>query len=88
MFLQDTGSKFSTISRDDYDRLPNKPPLQQVEQSGVGIDGSKFALHDMVHLNLVLSNKDGETFKLSHEPELVSSQNYSYHAVTILRTIS
>ena len=88
MFLHDTGSKFSIITRDDYNRLPTKPPLQRVEQSGVGIDGSKLALHDIVYLNLVLSNEDGETFKLSYEPVLVSSQNYSHHAVTVLRAIS
>ena len=59
---------------DDYDRLPTKPPLQQVEQSGVGIDGSKFAFDDIVYLNLVLSNEEGETFELSYELVLVSSQ--------------
>ena len=74
MFLHDTGSIFSIITRGDYDRLPTKQPLQQVEQSGVGIDGSKFAFDDIVYLNLVLSNEDGETFELSYEPVLVSSQ--------------
>ena len=43
MFLHDTGSQFLIITRDDYDRLPTKPPLQKVEQSGVGLN-----LHSMV----------------------------------------
>ena len=32
LFLHDTGSPISIITRDDSDRLPTKPPLQQVEQ--------------------------------------------------------
>ena len=72
MFLNGTGSQFSIVTRDDYDRLPLKPPLQQVEQSGVGIDGFKFAFDGIVYLNLVLSNEEGETFELSCEPVLVS----------------
>ena len=48
--------------------------LQQMEQSGVGIDGSKFAFDGIVYLNLVLSNEKGETFELSYELVLVSSQ--------------
>ena len=74
MFFHDTGSQFSIITRDDYDRRPTKPPLQQMEQSGVGIDGSKFAFDGIIYLNLVLSNGEGETFELSYEPVLVSSQ--------------
>ena len=58
----------------DYDRLPTKRALQQVEQSGVGIDGSKFAFDGIVYLNLVLSNEEGETFELSYEPVLFPSQ--------------
>ena len=72
MFLNGTGSQFSIVTRDDYDRLPTKPLLQQVEQSGVGIDGFKFAFDGIVYLNLVLSNEEGETFELSCEPVLVS----------------
>ena len=74
MLLGDTGSQFSFITRDDYDRLPIKPPLQKVEQSGVGIDGSKFAFDGIVYLKLVLSSEEGKTFGLSCEPVLVSSQ--------------
>ena len=74
MFLHDTGRQFSIVTRDDYERLPPKPPLQQVEQSGVRMDGSNFAFDDIVYLNLVLSNEEGETFELSYEPVLVSSQ--------------
>ena len=60
LFLYDTGSQFSITTRDDYNRLPTKPPLQKVEQSGVGIDGSKFAFDGIVYLNLVLSNEEGK----------------------------
>ena len=74
MLLGDTGSQFSFITRDDYDRLPIKPPLQKVEQSGVGIDGSKFSFDGIVYLKLVLSSEEGKTFGLSCEPVLVSSQ--------------
>ena len=74
IILQDTGSQFSIITRDDFDGHPTKPPLQKLEQSGVGIDGSKFAFDGIVYLNLVLSNEVGKTFKLSYEPVLVSSQ--------------
>ena len=101
MFLHDTGGQFSITTRDDYNRLPTKPPLQKVEQSGVGIDGSKFAFDGIVYLNLVLSNEEGETFKLSYEAVLVSSQVSSnifdfnseekcclHHVVAILRTVS
>ena len=62
------------VARHGYDRLPTKSPLQQVEQSGVGINGSKFAFDGIVYLNLVLSNEEGKTFELSYEPVLVSSQ--------------
>ena len=48
--------------------------LQQMEQSGVGIDGSKFAFDGIVYLNLVLSNEKGKTFELSNDPVLVSPQ--------------
>ena len=74
MFLHDTGSQFSIITTDGYGRLPTKPPLQQVEQSGVGLDGNNFAFDGIVYSNLVLSNEEGETFKLSDEPVLISSQ--------------
>ena len=74
MFLHDTGSQFSIITRYDYDRLPTKPPLQKVEQSGVGMNGSKFAFDGIGYSNLVLSNEEGKTFELSYEPVLVSSQ--------------
>ena len=74
MLLGDTGSQFSFITRDDYDRLPIKPPLQKVEQSAVGIDGSKFAFDGIVYLKLVLSSEEGKTFGLSCEPVLVLSQ--------------
>ena len=72
--MHDTVSQFLIITRDDYDRLPTKSPLQQVEQSGVGINVSKFAFDRMVYLNLVLSNEEGETFKVPYEPVLISSQ--------------
>ena len=73
--------------------------LQPMEQSGVGIDGSKFAFDGIVHLNLVLSNEKGKTFELSYDPVLVSSQVHLiflvsiqrknlHHVVAILRTFS
>ena len=37
-------------------------------------EGSKFAFDGIVYLNLVLSNEKGETFELSYELVLVSSQ--------------
>ena len=42
MFLYDTESQFFIITREDYERLSANPPLQQVEKSGLGVDGSKF----------------------------------------------
>ena len=99
MLLHDTGSQFLIITRDDYDRLPTKSPLQQVEQSGVGINVSNFAFDGMVYLKLDLSNEEGETFKLPcnqcsfrhkyHLIILVSIQRKTlHHVVAILRTIS
>ena len=99
MLLHDTGSQFLIITRDDYDRLPTKSPLQQVEQSGVGINVSNFEFDGMVYLNLVLSNEEGETFKRPynqcsfrhkyHLIILVSIQRKTlHHIVAILRTMS
>ena len=42
MFLYDTESQFFIITREDYERLSAKPTLQQVEKSGLRVDGSKF----------------------------------------------
>ena len=74
MFLHGTGSQFLIITRDDYGSHLTNSPLQQVEQSGVGIDGSKFAFDGIVCLNLVLCNEEGETFVLSYETMVVLSQ--------------
>ena len=39
-FLYDPGSQFTIISRNVYDNLGMKPPLQPAGRGGVGITGS------------------------------------------------
>ena len=73
-FLHDTGSQFSIIKRSIYDGLPNKPPLHEVTQCGIGIEGSKFIFDGVVYLNLGLQTAEGHTYNLEYEPVFVSSQ--------------
>ena len=63
--LYDTGSQFSIIKRQTYGSLPCKPPLVEVKQSGIGIDGHKFTFEGVAYLTL--------NFKKSDEPILVSN---------------
>ena len=73
-FLYDTGSQFTIIKRSTCDSLVNKPPLYEVTQCGIGIEGSKFIFDGVVYLNLGLVTQDGHIYNLDYEPVLVSSQ--------------
>ncbi len=73
-FLYDPGSQFTIISRDVYDSLAVKPPLQPVQQAGVGITGTTFNFDGLVYINLGLEKSDGNTYTLEYEPVLVSSK--------------
>ena len=57
-FLHDTGSQFSIITRKTYESIPVRPPLQNVDKNGIGIDGSNFKFDGIVYLNLSLLKHD------------------------------
>ena len=38
-FLYDPGSQYSMITRNVYDSLSTKPPLNLISKSGIGVDG-------------------------------------------------
>ena len=73
-FLYDTGSQYSIMKKETYDSLENKPPLNPVTQSGIGIDGHSFGFDGIVYLNLTFNVDDGEPYTLEYEPILVSSK--------------
>ena len=72
-FLYDTGSQYTMIPRKLYEQLRNKPPLQPVLNSGIGVDSHKFLIDGIVYLNLKLVQTNGSTFAIEYEPVLVSS---------------
>ena len=70
--LFDTGSQFSIITKETYDTLPIKPPLMNVQQSGIGIDGHRFQFEGVAYLTLTFKKDDGTDYPLFYEPVLVS----------------
>ena len=73
-FLRDSGSQFTILNREDYDRLTNKPPLTAINKKGVGVNGSEFKLDGICYLNLKLKSDHGDKILLEYEPVLISSQ--------------
>ena len=70
--LYDTGSQFSIITKQTYDSLPIKPPLMEVKQSGIGIDGHRFQFEGVAYLTINFKKSDGTDYPLFYEPVLVS----------------
>ena len=73
-FLRDSGSQFTILKREDYDRLTNKPPLTAINKKGVGVNGSEFKLDGICYLNLKLESEHGDKILLEYKPVLISSQ--------------
>ena len=73
-FLYDTGSQASIMTRESFDNLVLKPPLQNIDKSGTAIDGSLFQFDGIAYLNLIFPNEEGNPYTLEYEPILVSSK--------------
>ena len=71
--LYDTGSQLSIITKTTYDTLLDKPPLIDVKQSGVGIDGHQFQFEGVAYLTMNFKKEDGTDYPLFYEPVLVSN---------------
>ena len=72
--LYDPGSMYSMITRAEFERLPQKPPLMPASRSGIGISGEKFELDGVAHLNIRFYREDGSSYLLEYQPVLVSSK--------------
>ena len=72
--LYDPGSMYSMITRAEFERLPQKPPLMPASRSGIGISGEKFELDGVAHLNIRFYREDGSCYLLEYQPVLVSSK--------------
>ena len=72
-FLYDPGSQFTILARRDYDILQVKPPIQSINQVGIGVTGTKFSFDGLIYLNLGLEKADGTIYTLEYQPVLVSS---------------
>ena len=73
-FLYDTGLQASIMTRESFDNLVLKPPLQNIDKSGTAIDGSLFQFDGIAYLNLIFPNEEGNPYTLEYEPILVSSK--------------
>ena len=71
-FLHDIGSDFTIITRETYDRLRSKPPLQKADKNGIGVNGSSFNLDGIVYLNIELIDTGGNVYNIDYEPVYVS----------------
>ena len=76
--LYDTGSQFPIITRQTYYSLPCKPPLVEVKQSGIDIDGLKFTFEGVAYLTLNFKKFDGTDYSLYYGPILVSNHMKSH----------
>eukprot|EP00111_Clytia_hemisphaerica_P001515 TCONS_00004351-protein len=75
-FLYGTGSQVTIMKRQDFEKLPNKPPLQKVERSGTAVDGTPFKFDGITYLNLSFPSSDSNRhrqYTLEYEPILISS---------------
>ena len=72
-FLYDTGSQFSIMTRETYNKLNSKPPLFDIAKSGTGIDGSQFKFDGIAYMNLSFPNEQGPVYTVQYEPILISS---------------
>ena len=73
-FLYDTGSQSSIMTRESFDNLVSKPPLQTINKSGTAVDGSLFKFDGIAYLNLIFPTEEGNQYTLEYEPVLVSSK--------------
>ena len=72
--LYDPGSMYSMPTRDEFNKLPHKPPLVPVNRCGIGVPGEKFQFDGVAHLNIEFKREDGTTYTLQYQPLLVSSK--------------
>ena len=71
-FLYDTGSQVTIMTRNGFESLPNKPPIQKVERSGTAVDGTPFKFDGVAYLNLSLPNERNGQYALEYETILIS----------------
>ena len=72
--LYDPGSMYTMLTREEFERLPQKPPLMPASRSGIGVSGEKFELDGVAHLNIRFYREDGSSYLLEYQPVLVSSK--------------
>ena len=74
-FLYDPGSQVTIMTRKAFDNLKFKPPLQEINKTGTGVDGSSFGFEGIAYLNITFPVTDSkESYTLEYEPILISSQ--------------
>ena len=74
-FLYDPGSQVTIMTRKAFDSLKFKPPLQEINKTGTGVDGSSFRFEGIAYLNITFPVTDSkESYTLEYEPILISSQ--------------
>ena len=71
-FLYDTGSQYSIMRRDEYEKLTSKSPLQAVSRQGTGVNGSKINFDGMAYMNISFITEKGIPFIVEYEPILIS----------------
>ena len=73
-FLYDPGSQYSMITRNVYDSLSTKPPLNLISKSGIGVDGNPFEIDGVTYINLTMKTENKEIFVIEYEPVIVTSK--------------
>ena len=63
------------ITRNVYDSLSTKPPLNPISKSDIGVDGHPFEIDGVTYINLTMKTENKETFVIEYEPVIVTSKN-------------
>ena len=64
--LYDPGSMYTMLTREEFERLPQKPPLMPASRSVIGVSGEKFELDGVAHLNIRFYREDGSSYLLEY----------------------
>ena len=71
--MYDPGSQHSMITRNVYDLLSIKSPLNLISKSDIGVDGYPFEIDGVTYINLIMRNKNKEKLVLEYKPVIVTS---------------
>ena len=61
-------------TRNDYDSLSTKHPLNPISKSGIGVDGHPFEIDVVICINLKMRAKNKEKFVIEYEPVILTSK--------------